>query len=298
MSIDIQRIGTTRDALGEGPLWDARDHVLYWIDSMAGRIHRYDPATEGHESRLVPNHKIGSLALREQGGLILALTDGFYSFDFPSGRLEPMLLPESGNPCVRFNDGKVDRQGRFLAGTVVRPGWDQPVGKLYRLNADGTVETLETGLHIANGPCFSPGGGRFYFTDSLKKEIWAYDYPADARRPANRSVLFSTEALGTLPDGATVDSDGCIWTALVLIGKIGRLTPDGRLDRTIDMPVPYPTSVMFGGPDLDILYVTSVSSSETGRFKPTDPHSGGLFAIHGLGVKGIAEPRFGSTTSV
>jgi sugar lactone lactonase YvrE len=298
MEIAIERIGATRDALGEGPLWDARGQVLYWLDSMAGRIHRYDPVSAAYASLVVPGHKIGSLAVRENGGLVLALTDGFYGFDFTSGRLTAILLPEAGEERVRFNDGKVDRQGRFLAGTVVRPGCEEPLGKLYRLNAEGSADIIETGLHIANGPCFSPDGSRLYFTDSLTRKIWAYDYFADERRPANRTVLFDTEALGTLPDGATVDSDGCIWTALVMIGKIGRVTPDGRLDRTIDMPVPHPTSMTFGGAALDVLYVTSVSSSETGRFQPTDPQSGGLFAVHGLGVKGIAEPRFGGAASV
>lgn len=293
MGIDIQRIGTTRDKLGEGPLWDSQAQMLYWIDSMGGIVHRLDPARDRYDNWSLPGQFIGSLAIDMDGKAILALTEGFHSFDFESGEAVPLVLPEAGHPEVRFNDGKVDREGRFVAGTVVRPGCDEPVGVLYRLTPDKQVEKLERGIHISNGPCFSPDGRTFYFTDSLRRQIWAYDYPASSEPPTNRRVLFDTSDMATLPDGATVDCDGCLWSALVLIGKLCRITPSGKLDRIVDMPVPHPTSVMFGGRGLDTLYVTSVTETETGRFRPTDDLSGGLFAVTGLGVTGIAEPRFG-----
>ncbi len=294
MTVDIQRIGSTRDQLGEGPLWDSRNGLFYWLDSMAGTIHCYDPGDDTVRDWTLPCQKIGSLALRSDGGGLLALTDGFYGFDFSTGTLDPIVLPESGNSHVRFNDGKVDRQGRFVAGTVVRPSSDKALGMLYRLSANGTLEVLETDLHISNGPCFSPDGHQFYFTDSLQKKVWAYDYFEDARPPMNRRVIFETANLDTLPDGATVDADGCLWIALVMIGKVCRITPDGKIDRLLEMPVPHPTSVNFGGTNMDTLFVTSVSASETGRFRTTDPLSGGLFAVTGLGIQGIAEPRFGA----
>ncbi len=290
MSIKIERIGDTRDELGEGPLWDPFDKVLYWVDSMGCVIHRLDPASGERRDWPVPG-QIGSMALREQGGAVLALENGFHFFDFDKSEATLIADPESDEPRTRFNDGKVDRKGRFIAGTMSREIRDQGLGSLYRLNPDLTVETLETDVIVSNGPCFSPDGGTFYFSDSARRAISAYDYDQDTGAISNKRLFVSTERMQTAPDGATVDADGYVWSALVRSGQIGRFAPDGKPEMVIDMPTPHPSSVMFGGPNLDIIYVTSISRTH-GLDASDNPLAGCLYAVHGTGAKGIPEPRF------
>ncbi|HYM03607.1 MAG TPA: SMP-30/gluconolactonase/LRE family protein [Stellaceae bacterium] len=288
MGVEIHRIGATKDRLGEGPLWDVGEQALYWVDSLGAVLHRHHPASGAYRAWQLPG-AIGSLALRERGGAVLALETGLHFFDFDSGEATPIVDPEAGEPRTRFNDGKVDRQGRFLAGTMGREIRDQALGALYRLNPDLSLETLEREVIVSNGPCFSPDGKTFYFADSPRRAIFAFDYDGGPLR--NKHMLIDTAALKTAPDGATVDAEGFIWSALVLSGRIGRFAPDGRLDRVVELPVSFPTSVMFGGASLDIAFITSISGPLAGR-TPPEPEAGGLFAIHGLGVRGLPEPRF------
>ncbi len=288
--VRIRRIGATKDLLGESPVWDERGQRLYWIDALAGLIHRLDPVAGLVEQFCVPA-PIGSLALRGDGGAILALRHGFAYYDF-----ERRLLTEGpsiglDHPKVRLNDGKADPHRRFLAGTMHgdRAPDQPPLGGLYRLDASGALELLETDLAVSNGPCFSPDGRTFYLADSARRIIWAYDYGADGPL-ANKRVFVDTEAQESGCDGATVDCEGHLWSVLVRIGKIARFAPDGTMVRTIDMPVRHPTSVSFGGPDLDILYVTSISRSHA--LADDHPDAGGLFAVEGLGVRGLPALRF------
>jgi sugar lactone lactonase YvrE len=189
---------------------------------------------------------------------------------------------------ARFNDGKVDCNGAFLAGTMLRPGETGPVGVLYRLNPDLSLDVLERDILLSNGPSFSPDGKTFYFADSLRFKIYAYDY---GKKLTRRRLFFDANTIGSLPDGSTVDREGYLWTAMIKTSQIVRIAPDGSLDRTLNVPCKFPTSVAFGGPDLDILYVTSVATSESGRFE--DPEQGGsMLAISGLSVCGLKEPQF------
>ena len=194
------------------------------------------------------------------------------------------------HPMLRLNDGKADPFGRFVAGTMHggRAENERPLGGLYRLQA-GALEVLDTGLGVSNGPCFSPDGAIFYLADSARRLIWAYDYRRDGP-PANKRLFADTSALNSAPDGATVDADGYLWSVLVHAGAVARFAPDGRLDRTVELPVKHPTSVAFGGPSLDILYVTSISKST--HLSASEPDAGGLFAVEGLGVCGLPAYRF------
>jgi L-arabinonolactonase len=288
--IRITRVGTTRDRLGEGPIWDAETQCLFWIDSLAGVVHRLDPVSAERQDYAVPA-PIGSMSLCRSGGAILSLQDGFHRHDFATGLTTPFALLGLGNPNVRLNDGKTDRHGRFLAGTMhLHRGEEEPVvGGLFRLNPDGTVMPLVGDIATSNGPCFSPDGHTFYLADSSRQTIWAYDYDTLTGTPRNKRVFADLRALGTAPDGATVDAEGHIWSALVRTGTIARFDPVGRVVIQFEFPVRYPTSLAFGGPDLDVLYVTSISRSV--RFEDTAEDAGGLFAVEGLGVHGLAEPR-------
>ncbi len=285
--MDITRIGSTRDLLGESPVWSAREARLYWVDSLAGLLHRLDPATGVHETVPVPA-PVGSFALCEDGSMLLALADGFHRYT--GGTVTPVAALDAIHHDLRLNDGKVDRQGRFVAGTMHMnlAAGARPLGGLYRLGAGGRVTKLAEDIATANGPCFSPDGRRFYLADSPRQVIWAFDYDAGDGPPTNRRVLVDLAPFGTAPDGGTVDAEGHLWFALVRSGEIGRFDPAGRLVRRFRMPVSHPTSLNFGGPALDVLYVTSISRSH--RLTAPEPEGGGLFAITGLGVTGIAEP--------
>ncbi|UPK01050.1 SMP-30/gluconolactonase/LRE family protein [Bradyrhizobium sp. 170] len=286
----VTRIGGTKDQLGESPVWDERTQTLYWIDSLAGLIRKLSPATGAIEEFRVPA-PIGSLALAHNDGAVLALRHGFAYYDFSRQRLT--MGPPIGldHPMLRLNDGKVDPFGRFVAGTMHggRADDERPLGGLYRIDASGALEHLETDLAVTNGPCFSPDGRIFYLADTARRVIWAYDYRREGPL-ANRRIFADTEALGSGADGATVDAEGYLWTVLVRIGAIARFAPDGTMVHRIDMPVRHPTSVTFGGPSLDVLYVTSISRST--NLSDDAPDAGGLFAVEDLGVTGLPAQRF------
>ncbi|MFQ5785087.1 MAG: SMP-30/gluconolactonase/LRE family protein [Alphaproteobacteria bacterium] len=289
MRIDV--LVDVKTTLGEGPLWDVEEQRLYWIDSFDGRVFR--STADGREVRAwdVPQ-KIGSMALRKGGGAVVSLARGFYFLDFDTGECEPIVDPEPDKPNNRLNDGKVDKCGRFVAGSMDTME-DGPNGALYRLDPDLSLHTLDEGIIVSNGPCWSPSGDTFYFSDTWTGEIWVYDYDLDTGNVSNRRTFTKVDTSGGgAADGATVDAEGCVWNALVYDAKLVRYTPDGAVERVIDMPVKKVTSVMFGGPDLDILFVTSMAKPPLPRFPGDGVLRGSLFAIHGLGIRGVPEPRF------
>lgn len=285
----IELLSDAKASLGEGPLWDVAEQRLYWIDSLGKRIHRCDARGAGPRSWDVPEN-IGSMALREAGGAVCALHDGFYSFDFDSGVAEKIVDPDPGKPRIRLNDGKVDRQGRFLAGYMDVEECE-PLCKLFRLDRDFTVTELDRDIVCSNGPCWSPDGGTFYFADTTVKTIYAYDYDQETGAVSNRRDFASFEGQRGFPDGATVDSEGYIWSVEVYSGRLIRFTPDGQVDRMVGLPVNSTTSICFGGADLDIAYITSMARPIDGVL-PKEKEAGGLFAVYGLGVTGLPEPRF------
>lgn len=283
--------------LGEGPVWDPVDQDLYWVDIKGPKIWRLHPATGETRTWTLPTD-VTALALREKGGAVVALRDGFYFFDFDSGETDLIAKVDEDLPRVRCNDGKVDRRGRFFVG-----GEDEPeelaIAGLYRLDPDLSVHKLENGIICNNGPCWSPDNKTFYHTDTFMQEIYAYDYDIDSGAISNKRVFVSTADEPGCADGSTVDAEGYLWNAQVIGGKLMRYAPDGTIDRTIEMPVKNVTSVMFGGENLDVLYVTSMARVDHPGAKELfakedkpQPHAGGVFAVRGLGVTGLPEPRF------
>jgi len=295
--IDIRTVFDGANTLGEGPLWDVDEQRLYWIDSMNGLIFRATADGRGLERWTLPSN-IGSLALRKQGGAVVALESGLNLFDFRTGRAEPVAHPEEGKDHVRLNDGKVDRQGRFIVGSLDMAMFSptpppEARGRLYRLDTDLRLTVLDTNIGCANGPCWSPDDKIFYFADTFAGKIYAYDWDAKTGTPSNRRSFTDTIQPG-LPDGATVDAEGYYWNAFngtgAGQGEVRRYAPDGTVDRRIELPSLKVTSLMFGGPELDILYVTSMAMNGFPEDRPCD---GSLFAVHGLGIHGVPEPRFG-----
>jgi L-arabinonolactonase len=285
--------------LGEGPLWDVAEQRLYWIDSTAAEIASCRADGSDVKRYFVPTH-IGSMALREKGGAVVALANGLHFYDFEAQTVRLIADPESDEPETRFNDGKVDRRGRFIVGTMAydhdryeadRGQRPTRIGALYRLDADASVTRLDSGIRCSNGPCWSPDNRTLYFTDTYDKLMYAYDYDIETGAVANRRVFASAREMAGTFDGATVDEAGYVWTALVFGGRILRFAPDGTLDRVVPFPVRNLTSVMFGGPNLDVLYVTTMGRPMWG-IPQKEKDKGGLFAVSGLGVRGLPEPRF------
>ncbi len=290
-TVTASRISEAPDLLGESPVWDDQLGRLYWVDSMSKKIRYYHPADHSHGDIDVPQI-IGSVGLGAPGTLVAGLADGIYSIEIETGAATPLYRLDPPNDRVRFNDGKVDRQGRFVCGGMGI--YAEPVGEVLRVAPDGTAEVLANGLRITNSICFSPDGDTFYMADSLDKLVRAYSYGTGEEALSEPRMLVDTKPYASGPDGATVDSEGCIWIALVQTGQIARFTPDGDLDALIEAPTDMPTCMCFGGPDLKTLYVTSIKYSGSGRAISRHPLGGHLFAIEGLGVTGLPEPRFAS----
>ncbi|MBI2727453.1 MAG: SMP-30/gluconolactonase/LRE family protein [Polaromonas sp.] len=284
----IEIVTEKRDELGECPLWDERTQSLFWIDSHARLVRRIMPASGEYREWLLPT-AIGSIALCESGRLLVALASEFSYLDLTTGKLEKIAGVTHVEEKIRMNDGRTDRAGRFVAGSLVM-GRNEKLGALYQVDATGKVQVLDKGFAISNGTCFSPDGNWLYFTDSRTRKIMRYPYDKATGKAGTPTVLIDTEPLASAGDGATVDSEGFIWTALVEIGKMGRFSPEGKLDRLIDMPVRHVTCPCFGGPNLDILYVTSISNSGN-ALKDDHPDAGALFAVHDTGVRGLPEVR-------
>ncbi len=285
----IEVFSERREKLGEGPLWDPEAERIYWIDSYGPAIHRCD--LKGGDAKTWPlPEPVGSFALRSRGGAVVALQSGFFLLDFETGALTPIVKTQAGELTPRMNDGKTDRQGRFLAGSMDYEE-SRPVGKLFRLDADHRLTQLDDDIICSNGPCFSPDGKTLYFADSGKARIYAYDYEPETGAVSGRRIFASFEKLQGFPDGATVDAEGYLWSVEVYAGRLLRFDPEGALDRVVGLPVFSSTSVAFGGPDLDIAFVTSMARPHGGR-RHLEHEAGMTFAVHGLGVTGIAEPRF------
>jgi L-arabinonolactonase len=287
MAITIEKIGGIKNKLGEGPLWDVAEKALYWIDGNAPAIYRLDPKTGDIKSWKTPK-PIGSLALREMGGAVCALSDGFYFFDFKSGEAQ-LIGGAVVKPGTSFNDGKTDARGRFVAGTLDSK-FRESVGSIFSLDGSLRCTVLEPAIGCTNGPCFSPDNRTFYCADSVARTISAYDYDLATGTVSNKRLFATVKGLGGVPDGATVDAEGHYWSAIAGGGKIVCYNPDGSIARTVEVPVPIITSLMFGGDNLDVMYATSIGEKVL-NMEP-GPDGGSLFAIRGLGVKGKPEPRF------
>src|SRR4051812_7335641 len=300
--IRIECVLECANHLGEGPVWDVEEGCLYWVDGTGRRvgnpsIWRLDPRTGKTTTWSLP-HDVGALALRRGGGAVLALADGFYFFDFGTARLEVVHRLEPEPPRARLNDGKCDRRGRFFAG-----GMDDKeelkICSLWRLDPDGRVTRVDEGIICTNGPCWSPDDRTFYLADTFQGEYWAYDYDITTGTPSNRRVFASFAGDPGVADGSTVDADGFLWNAQLISGDLVRYAPDGSVDRRVGMPVRNITSVMFGGDNLDELYVTSMARVKHPAVhdlfaKEARPQhlAGSLFRVTGLGVRGLPEPRF------
>jgi len=300
MKIDVH--SRQSDITGEGPLWSVREQALYWVDIGGRRLYRSDSGDARPRAWDLPHHP-GCLAELPDGRIAVAMGDGVHALDPASGAIIDLDRRPPMRPGTRFNDGKVDPQGRLWAGTMQNnfgPGGEslpieRPDGALFRFDRGGGISVIEQDLMCANTLAWSPDGTRFYFADSLPGAIFAYDYDPESGAVSGKRVLFDEAGLG-VPDGSAIDVDGCLWNARWGASAIVRITPEGRIDRRIEMPVPRPTSCMFGGPNLDILFVTSATNGLGAGDLAAAPLSGSVFAITGAG-QGVAVPMWEDASS-
>lgn len=288
--IDIDCIVHNPDRLGECPLWDDRDGRLLWIDSLSHCIHSLEPAT-GERGRIELPGPVGSIALRERGGLLVALKTGFHVLDTETGALELIVDPEPDIAGTRLNDGKCDRHGRYWCGSMDE-SFAEPVASLYRLDPDGTCHRMEGGITVSNGIAFSLDERTLYFSDSRVERYFLFDVDPGSGAIGNRRRWIEPGILGGRIDGATVDREGNYWCALFEGSALACIRPDGTVLRRIELPVRYPTMCSFGGRDLDVLYVTSATAPLPADALNDDSLDGGLFAVTGTGATGRPEPRF------
>jgi len=278
-----------RASLGECPIWSVAEQVLYWVDINAPSLNRFDPAAGGNVVMPMPE-SIGCFALRRDGGFVVALRGGFWLADV-AGKLIRKVSDAPYDPAHhRFNDGRCDPQGRFLAG-YMNEKRDASSAALVRLDPDFKQTRLISGMTISNGLAFSPDGRTMYHTDTPTQIIHAYDYDAASGMPANPRVFVRFTAEGDRPDGAAVDRDGCYWIALYRGGKVARISPDGRVLAELAVPAMCPTMCALGGSDLRTLYVTSARQMREPDELALMPQSGGLFAMT-VDVPGLPEPAF------
>ncbi len=280
-----------RDALGEVPLWHAPTNCLWWIDVRAPNIQSWNPSTGEHHKFGLPTTSVGSWAFRQQGGMLVSLRDGLYAFDSVSGQTSRLLAMEADVEGHRLNDGRADNRGRFWIGTMhdtVRG----PTGSVYRVDPDLSVRKVFGHVDIPNSTVFSPDDKLMYFADSPAKKIWVFDFDLEEGRVSNRREFVDCTADAGVPDGSAIDQDGCLWNANYGGSRIVRYTPTGKVDRIIPLPVTQPTCCTFGGPGLDILYITTASQKLTPEQLALQPLAGGLFSVH-TDTLGLPVPCFG-----
>jgi sugar lactone lactonase YvrE len=281
-------IADVRAKLGEGPIWVASEQALYWTDIHGRRVHRRAFA-DGALSDWEAPFRIGSLAPRAGGGFVAGTDRGLAFVDPGRGGFELFADPEPDRPANRFNDGKVDREGRFWAGTM-DDSEKEALGALYRLDPDLGWTRIDDGYRVTNGPAFSPDGRILYHNDSARQVIYAFDLGAGGQA-SNRRIFARFARADGYPDGMTVDAEGCLWVAFWDGWCLRRISPEGKIVEQMEAPVQRPTSCAFGGPELDHLFVTSARVGLDEAALAAQPQAGGLFVVR-PGVKGVVETPF------
>jgi sugar lactone lactonase YvrE len=290
-SITAELVYQNFSDVGESCLWDEQNNLLYWVDIHRNQLFTFDPVNNSNLGFDVKEH-IGSVVLREKGGMMLALKSGFASFDPKTGKVKNIVDPESSLPNNRFNDGKCDPQGRFWAGTMaydIKLG----AGSLYCMDLNLEVSKKIENITISNGLAWNQTQDKFHFIDSISYSVDTYDFSPKSGEINNKQSLRKFSKKDGLPDGMTIDSEDHIWVALFGGGKVIRLNPEtGETVFEIITPgAQKVTSCTFGGADLDELYITTASTGVTKEEWSILPNSGGLFRIK-VPFKGVINNRF------
>ncbi|HET7897759.1 MAG TPA: SMP-30/gluconolactonase/LRE family protein [Flavisolibacter sp.] len=276
--------------LGEGPVWDAQEHQIIWVDIERGKIQSYHPATQQYKS-FSAGQMVGSVALASSGKVVGALQNGFALIDMETNSVVMLGDPESDLQDNRFNDGKCDAAGRFWAGTMCMKG-DKNKGGLYVLDKKTVTQKL-TGVSCSNGLAWGVDNTILYFIDSPTRSVVAFEYDLSSGEIKNgRNIITIAEKDG-FPDGMTIDAEGMLWIALWGGGKVQRRNPFSSIIlQEISLPVSLVTSCTFGGEDLTDLYITTATKGLTESERKAQPLAGCLFVVQNSGYQGIPAALF------
>jgi L-arabinonolactonase len=287
---ELRVVIASRNQIGESPVWSDPENSLYWVDVEGKLIQRWN-ASDHSVQRWDIGEAVGCIGLRRRGGLIGASRTGFFFLDVVTGKTTPISDPEAELPDNRFNDGKVDRCGRFWAGTRNFRNAEMASGVLYRLDPDLSIHRMEEGLRCPNGMAWSPDDRLMYLCDTWARRIFVYDFDADDGALRNRRLFAELPENKGFPDGLTVDADGCIWNAHYDGWRISRYTPNGNIDSIVRMPVQHVTSLTFGGSDFRTLYITSGYLRLNDEQRKAQSSAGYVFALDAQS-QGLPEPMF------
>ena len=276
--------------LGECPIWSEVEQKLYWIDIDGRAIHRFDPATGIDERRSMAGRPGSMVLTSTPGQFVVATEHQLVKFHWDTGEATPFVELEKPGTRNRLNDGRTDPAGRFVVGSM----WDTTSdgissGVLHQVEADGSSTVIRRDIGVTNGIAFDAQRGRAYFADTFTSKIIMWDYDADTGTRRNERLFFDNTSHPGRPDGGCVDADGCYWSASVGGWCVIRITPNGALDRRIEVPVHRPSMPCFGGSDLSTLYLTSIRGGSDPARDGFD--QGALLAID-AGVQGIVDAPF------
>lgn len=275
--------------LGEGPLWSAREQVLYWVDILGFRLHRYS-TSEGQRTWQF-EQEISAVAERsEHKGLIATQRHGVAAFDPVSEELTPLLDLETELPGNRFNDGKCDARGRFWTGTMDYDG-KALTGSLYRITPDFAHAKIDSGYAVSNGPAWSADYRTMYHNASAEGCVYAFDFDLESGAVSNKRLFLQFTPEEGSPDGMTTDAEGGLWIAHWGASRITRHDPAGRVTHTIAFPCSQVSSCTFGGRDLNTLFVTTAAVGLSPQQLQQEPLAGGLFAVN-PGITGLPANLF------
>ena len=286
----VERVSEEFDVLGESALWCGREGVLYWVDIRAPALRRLEPQTGDITTWMLPD-LCGAVVQAGDDRLLLAMRSGVFTFDTRSQALTPLVAPEPESSGNRLNDSKCDRRGRLWTGSMRDFGL-VTTGSLYRIDADLTCTRVLSEITVPNALSWSPDDRTMYFADTPDGRLRAYDFDPEQGSLGAMRVLLDAGVVPGRPGGATVDADGCVWSARYEGGCVARITPQGRVDRIIAVPNSRVTSCAFGGPDLRTLYITTARQKLSADELRAQPLAGSLFAVR-VETCGLPEPRFG-----
>jgi len=273
--------------LGEGVLWCDRSQSLFWTDIHASRLWNHDPQRGTTRSWGMPERLCCFAFTGDANRLLLGLASRLAFFTLDEGVVSPICDIEPDLPTTRLNDGRCDRQGRFVFGTLNEDPGRAPIGSFYRLDTDLSLERLPLpGVAISNSICFSPAGDVMYYCDSMQGKIMCCDVDG-----GNSRVFADVSAAGG-PDGSSVDADGYVWNARWGGAQVVRFAPDGSIERSVEVPATQVSCVAFGGADLSTLYITTAHEGMDAAQRQADALAGGVFAARLDGVRGLPEARF------
>jgi len=291
MADSLQCAVAGNDILGETPLWCAETRSLLWLDIDGGRVQRFHPETGRHDVFTFDAKFVGTLALTDAAGcVILGLDLALVVFELSTGQQRLLCQVEPQGTDNRLNDGRCDVRGRLWVGTMDNQ-LSRPNGAFYRIDPNGAIHRQFADIIVSNTVAFSPSQDTLYFSDTRRFMTWKFPFNAENGTLGDRSIFVDHTGTRDRPDGACVDSDGFIWTAIFAGGRVVRFSPSGEVDRVIELPVTNPTCACLGGRDLKTLYVTTARKFLDRRQLRQQPLAGSVLAIE-VDVPGLPEHRF------